>query len=509
MKHIAKTRNADYFGFDSIQLDFPCTIDFTRFGDSQSPLKTLEGKAHIDFGTDPTYKVFVCSNEPSTSKNREHNRAIVTFSHDYDMILTTEDEVLEVCDNAHFFPYGGTWLNKKKDRHQDSLGEFDESILEKVHSKQFGVSFLTTSHLGKAGYNIRQQIWKNRDKIQIPTTFYSSTRFLTNSNSAIGGGKFSDTLHDGLLPEDDKVHLFNKQFSIAVESSRENSYFTEKLIDCLLTKTVPVYWGCPNVEDFFDKRGIIHFRNFEDMVEKINNINENTYEEMKPYIEKNHELAKEYGRSFFKRIEEAVSNNYKFQKEKDDILWSIGILTLPQRKEKLDKLLWYLEYIMPYGYNHRVEIIINEDDGTKSVGQKRNEVLDKAKGKYISFIDDDDIVQSCYLSKICMKLDKDLYDGIGFWGIYYVSENPVMQFNHANVNGGHFKKDGKQFRPLNHLNPVRTKIAREIRFPDKNFAEDADYCDRLLASGLVKEEFVFDEVMYHYLFDPKTTETQK
>ena len=127
---------------------------------------------------------------------------------------------------------------------------------------------------------------------------------------------------------------------------------------------------------------------------------------MKPYIEKNHELAKEYGRSFFKRIEEAVSNNYKFQKEKDDILWSIGILTLPQRKEKLDKLLWYLEYIMPYGYHHRIEIIINEDDGTKSVGQKRNEVLDKAKGKYISFIDDDDIVQSCYLSKICMKLDK-------------------------------------------------------------------------------------------------------
>jgi glycosyltransferase involved in cell wall biosynthesis len=191
------------------------------------------------------------------------------------------------------------------------------------------------------------------------------------------------------------------------------------------------------------------------------------------------------------------------------MLWTIGILTIPKRKEQLEKLLWLLEYTIPYRYKHRIEFIVNEDEGELSVGAKRNEILDHAKGKYISFIDDDDLVQSCYLSKIAEKLDKDLYDGIGFWGRYYVSGNLVMEFNHANVNNGHFKKDGKQYRPLNHLNPVRTKIARQIRFPEKNFAEDADYCDRLLASGMIKEEFVFDETMYHYLFDPKKTETQK
>lgn len=509
MKYKAELRNADYFGFDPIEFDFPCTIDFTRFGSSQTPTSKTDASTNIEFSSMDQYKVFVCSNEPSTSRNREHNRAIIMNAYQYDMILTTEDEVIEACDNAYFFPYGGTWLNKKKDRHPDSLGEFDESILDEVKDKQFNISFLTTSHLGKAGYNLRQQIWKNRDKIKVPTLFYSSTRFKTNSNSIVGGGLFSNTLHDGLLPNDDKINLFKSQFSIAVESSRENSYFTEKLIDCLLTKTVPIYWGCPDVEDFFDKRGIIHFKTFDEMIEKVNQINENTYEEMKPYIEKNYERAKEYGRSFFKRIQETVNTNYKFQKDKTDILWTIGILTLPHRKQFLDRLIWLLEYTMPYAYRHRIEIIINEDDGKKTVGQKRNEVLDRARGKYISFIDDDDMVQSTYLSKICMKLDKGIYDAIGFWGLYYVSGNPVMKFNHANVNGGHFKKDGSQFRPLNHLNPVMTKIARRIRFPEKNFAEDADYCDRMLESELIKDEFVFGDIFYHYLFDPKTTETQK
>jgi hypothetical protein len=510
MKHTATLRNADYFGFDPIYFDFPCTIDFTRFGDSQTATTNTANTTNIDFPSDNfQYKVFVCCNEPSSSSNREHNRAIIMNSYQYDMILTTEDEVIENCDNAYFFPYGGTWLNKKKQNHPDSLGEFDDSILEQIQSKQFNVSFLTTSHLGKTGYNLRQHVWKNRDKIKIPTLFYSSTRFKTDGNSFVGGGRFSDTLHDGVLPNDDKINLFKSQFSIAIESSRENSYFTEKLIDCLLTKTVPVYWGCPNIGEFFDIRGIIHFKTHDEMIEKLNKIDENTYQSMLPYIEHNYEVAKEYGRSFFERIREKVEENYQFQQQKTDMLWTIGILTMPKRKEELKRLIWLLEYTMPYAYRHRIEIIVNEDNGEKSVGEKRNQILDNAKGEYISFIDDDDLIQSCYLSKICQKLDKGLYDGIGFWGRYYVSGKPVMDFNHANANNGHFKKDGRQHRPLNHLNPVRTKMARKIRFPDKNFAEDADYCDRLLASGLIKEEFVFNEVMYHYLFDPHKTETQK
>jgi hypothetical protein len=42
-----------------------------------------------------------------------------------------------------------------------------------------------------------------------------------------------------------------------IENDRAPNYFTEKLIDCFALGTIPIYWGCPNIGDFFDARGII------------------------------------------------------------------------------------------------------------------------------------------------------------------------------------------------------------------------------------------------------------
>jgi len=192
----------------------------------------------------------------------------------------------------------------------------------------------------------------------------------------------------------------------------------------------------------------------------------------------------------------------------NNILFTIGILTVPERKEYLDRLLGLLDRIIPSEYKQSVEIFVNNDNMVKTVGQKRNEILDTAKGKYIAFIDDDDMVSDNYFKLIIPELEKDV-DGVGWNGQYYVNGIPIMKFNHANKNNGHFKENGVQHRPLNHLNPVRTSIAKQIKFPEKNFAEDADFCDRLLASGLIKTESNIDKILYHYLWNSKETLTQK
>lgn len=41
------------------------------------------------------------------------------------------------------------------------------------------------------------------------------------------------------------------EFSIIVENERTPGYFTEKLIDCLSQGTVPIYWGAPDITNFF------------------------------------------------------------------------------------------------------------------------------------------------------------------------------------------------------------------------------------------------------------------
>ncbi len=45
--------------------------------------------------------------------------------------------------------------------------------------------------------------------------------------------------------------LIPYRFSIAIENSSINSWITEKFTDCILCDTIPVYFGAPNISNFF------------------------------------------------------------------------------------------------------------------------------------------------------------------------------------------------------------------------------------------------------------------
>ena len=45
---------------------------------------------------------------------------------------------------------------------------------------------------------------------------------------------------------------------VAIENVRRAGYFTGKLLDCFLLRTVPVYWGCPDLAAHgFDIDGVV------------------------------------------------------------------------------------------------------------------------------------------------------------------------------------------------------------------------------------------------------------
>lgn len=62
------------------------------------------------------------------------------------------------------------------------------------------------------------------------------------------GYKFIDNKEDGLI---------DYRYSIAIENSDKENYFTEKILDCFLTYTVPIYFGCKNIDDYFPKGSFI------------------------------------------------------------------------------------------------------------------------------------------------------------------------------------------------------------------------------------------------------------
>jgi hypothetical protein len=46
-------------------------------------------------------------------------------------------------------------------------------------------------------------------------------------------------------------------FSVSIENGSYSSYFTEKILDCFATGTIPVYYGSPDISSFFNPKGII------------------------------------------------------------------------------------------------------------------------------------------------------------------------------------------------------------------------------------------------------------
>ncbi len=51
--------------------------------------------------------------------------------------------------------------------------------------------------------------------------------------------------------------LNNYCFSIAMENDNYPNIFCEKITDCFATGAIPIFWGTPNIGEFFNEEGII------------------------------------------------------------------------------------------------------------------------------------------------------------------------------------------------------------------------------------------------------------
>lgn len=177
---------------------------------------------------------------------------------------------------------------------------------------------------------------------------------------------------------------------------------------------------------------------------------------------------------------------------------SILVCTTHDRIELFNR---FIDAITPQ-LNYRVELLVESDNGEMTIGHKRNVLLDKAKGKYICYFDDDDLPSNDYVEKILTAIKSDP-DCCSLEGLYTVNGGNPTPFRHsldykqwetANENG-----ETVYYRCPNHLNTVKRDIALKVRFDDnKSNGEDKDYSDRLLPH--LKTETKISGIIYHYLF---------
>ena len=85
--------------------------------------------------------------------------------------------------------------------------------------------------------------------------------------------------------------LRDYRFSVCIMNMISENYFTEVLLDCFFVGTIPIFWGCANIGEFFDKEGIISFTTVEELKEIMGSLTEELYLSKAKAIQNNFDLV--------------------------------------------------------------------------------------------------------------------------------------------------------------------------------------------------------------------------
>ena len=102
--------------------------------------------------------------------------------------------------------------------------------------------------------------------------------------------------------ENKEEGLCNYMFSVSLEN--DNTVYTEKLLDCFLTGTVPIYWGSEQVKEIFNQDGIIWINDDFD----IDILTEELYNSKLDAVKENFEIAKKINKGIPEMVDFLTEN---------------------------------------------------------------------------------------------------------------------------------------------------------------------------------------------------------
>ena len=188
-----------------------------------------------------------------SQSNREEN--LVITDNFLTSILTHEKTLLDLDYNTKFIPFGCCWVPKEE---------------QQIYNKSKNISIISSNKTFTDGHKLRHEV------IQ---------KF----------GNKMDVFGRGYTPVEFKIEgLKDYRFSVVIENCKRDYWFTEKLIDCFATGTIPIYWGCPSIDDFFNTDGMLLFDNMEELVSILENCDESLYESKLESIKENFEKCKNF-----------------------------------------------------------------------------------------------------------------------------------------------------------------------------------------------------------------------
>ena len=211
----------------------------------------------------------------SQELHRPYYEYISANNHVFDVVLTFDKTLLDRGENFRFNALGTTWLHES---------------YQNVWRKNKSCSMILSNKKITSGHQLRHTI---AERVSASVDIYGGAyRYLPF------------TVTRAFAPDHSPAHISNQKyralkeyrFSIVIENCKEDYYFTEKLIDCFLSGTIPLYYGCPSIGNFFNVKGMLTFTTWEECVALVSQLSVRMYEENMPYIQDNFERAKKYTR---------------------------------------------------------------------------------------------------------------------------------------------------------------------------------------------------------------------
>lgn len=158
------------------------------------------------------------------------------------------------------------------------------------------------------------------------------------------------------------------------------------------------------------------------------------------------------------------------------------------------------------GLEGRVEHLILIDNKIRTVGRKRDNLVQSAVGQYVAFVDDDDDISKNYVIELVTAIKENpTVDVITFKQNCYIENNPkstvIFGLNHDHED----YKPGETFkRKPFHICAWRRTLAQKYRFPSINYGEDHGWLLNLWNEA--KTEYFIDKALHAYIHSNGSSE---
>jgi len=201
----------------------------------------------------------------------------------FDDIFCSSPNILNNCKNSTLFPFGSCWVLTDENGIRVDFKKDYYNIFNL--DKDFELSFVMSNKNYLPGHKLRHA---SKDIIKIKRDFKLM-------------------FPDSISIENKNLLFRNSMFHICIENSQHPNYFSEKIIDCFMTYTVPIYWGCPNLHDFFDTKGVMFFQTSDQLIDILNNLTPEEYYKRIDSIKINYNISYQKYAFFYDRINEIIN----------------------------------------------------------------------------------------------------------------------------------------------------------------------------------------------------------